>query len=103
MQSRRKESRRKYYWLVCQDPETNQPYLIFGGNTEDEARQKGLDVLVGLNFEIRPLATRNLQMASSMVRGKRLDETKSLTEAKKRLGHDRSIKRMRRRRREYGA
>ena len=91
------ESRRKYYWLVTSDPDTGKPYLIFGGNTEEEARQRGLDLLSGIDFEIRGLPTRNLATASSMIRGKRLDDTHSLHKASEKLGHDRSLRRLRER------
>lgn len=94
----RPPSRRRYFWLICSDPETGQPYLIFGGNNEDEARQRGIECLPGIDFQIRGLPTRNLAMASSMVRGKRLEETRSLTQAKKRLGHQKSLDRLQRRR-----
>lgn len=92
-----RESRRKYYWLLTSDPETGKPYLIFGGDTEESARQKGLDMLGGLDFEIRGLPTRDLGRASAMIRGKRLEETHSLHKASERLGHNRSIARLRRR------
>lgn len=85
-------SRRRYYWLVTANPDTGKPYLIYGGKDEEEARQKGLDVLNGIDFEIRGLPTRNQQTASSMVRGKRLEETHSLTKASERIGHNRSIR-----------
>lgn len=91
------ESRRKYYWLLTSDPDSGKPYLIFGGSTEAEAREKGLDVLGGINFEIRDLPTRNLSAASAMVRGKRLEDTHSLHRASERLGHTRSVKRFLRR------
>ena len=92
-----RESRRKYYWLLASDPETKKPYLIFGGDTEEEARQKGLDLLNGVDFEIRGLHTHSLPAASAEVRGKRLEETHSLKKASERLGHSRSIARLRRR------
>jgi hypothetical protein len=87
----------RFFWIICRDPDTGHPFLIAGGNSEMEARQKGMEALSGVNFEIRELPTRNLQRASSMIRGKRLDETHSLRAAKQRLGHDRSVARMRRR------
>lgn len=93
------ESRRKYYWLVCQDPDTGKVFLIAGGSTEEEARSKGLEMLGGIDFEIRGLPTRNLQSASSMVRGKRLEDTQSLHKARERLGHNRSLARLKRKRR----
>jgi len=88
------QTRRKYYWLVTRDPDTGKPYLILAGNSEDEARQKGLDMLGGLDFEIRALPTRDMGTASAMVRGKRLKETQSLKKASERQGHDRSLGRM---------
>ena len=94
----RTESRRKYYWLVCKDPDSGKVFLIAGGDTEEEARSKGLEMLGGIDFEIRPLSTRNLQSASSMVRGKRLKDTHSLHKAKERLGHNKSLDRLKKRR-----
>jgi len=91
-----KESRRKYYWLVCQSDD-GKVFLIAGGRTEEEARQKGLEMLSGIDFEIRGLPTTNLQSASAMVRGKRLEDTHSLNRARQRLGHDRSLDRYKRR------
>jgi len=66
-----------YYWLVAKD-ETGKPYLVYGGATEEEARQKGLENLNGIDFEIKPLPTRDLSSASSMLRGNRLEQTHSL-------------------------
>lgn len=90
--------RRKYYWLIAKDPDTGKIFLIAGGNSEDEARQKGLEMLAGIDFEIKPLPTIDLQTASAMVRGKRLEDTHSLRDAKQRLGHTKSINRLKRRR-----
>ena len=92
------ESRRKYYWLITRDPETGKPFLIAGGNTEQECREKGLEMLGGLDFEIRGLYTRNLARASSMVRGERLEDTHSLKTASERIGHERSLNRYMKRR-----
>ena len=91
----RTESRRKYYWLVCQSDD-GKVFLIAGGRTEEEARQKGLEMLGGINFEIRALPTTNLQSASSMVRGKRLEDTQSLNKARERIGHNSSLNRLKR-------
>lgn len=89
---------RYHYWLVCNDPDSGKPYLIYGGQTEEEARQKGLEMLSGVDFEIKRLPTRNLQRASSLLKGNRLEQSHSLREASKRLGHDKSLNRLRRRR-----
>ena len=88
---------RLYYWLVARDPDTGRPFLIAGGDTEDQARQKGLECLQGIDFNIRGLHTRDMARASQIIRGKRLEETHSLTAAKQRLGHERSLARLHRR------
>ena len=86
------------YWLTAKSEE-GKPYLIFGSAvSEDEARQKGMEMLGGLDFQIHALRTRNLQRASSMLKGNRLEKTKSLKKAAEHLGHDRSITRDRKRR-----
>jgi len=90
------ESRRKYYWLLATEPETGKLNLIFGGSTEDEARHKGLEMLSGIDFEIRELPTRSQPAASAMIRGKRLETTHSLKRASEKIGHERSIYKMRR-------
>ena len=88
--------RRYYYWLLARDPETGKSSLIYGGATESDARQKGLEMLSGIDFDIKRLQTRNLATASSMIRGKRLEQTHSLRKASERLGHDKSVRRMQR-------
>lgn len=87
--------------MICRDPDTGKIFLIAGGNTEEEARQKGLEMLGGIDFEIKSLPTTNLQAASSMVRGKRLEDTHSLSRARQRIGHDKSLDRLKRRRNIY--
>jgi len=82
--------RRQWYWIVAQD-DMGQPYLIFGGATEPEARQKGLEMLPGVNFEVRMFRTRNLDTARSLLRGSRLDGQRSLRQAGRRQGHEKSI------------
>ena len=76
---------RDYYWLVA-NLEGN-TYLVYGGVTEEEARQKGFDTLSGVNFEIRKFPTRDQSSASSMLKGHTLNETRSLKKATKRLRH----------------
>jgi hypothetical protein len=90
--------RRYYYWISARD-ETGKPYLIFGGSTEEEARQKGLEMLAGVDFEINRYPTRNLAMASAYSRGKRLEQGEGLKRSKQRIGHERSISHLLNRRR----
>lgn len=101
----RGDKRSWYYWLVAKDPESGKPYLIAGGKTEEEARQKGLEMLSGqgIDFEVRRLPTINIGAASSMIKGRRLERTKSLKRATERLGHDRTLRgRMRKRQSQGG-
>lgn len=89
-------SRRYYFWIVASDE--GKPYLLFGGNSEQEARQKGMEMLAGLNFDIKRYPTRDQGTASAYLRGKRLEQTHSLKESGKRIGHNKSLKRLKRRR-----
>jgi DNA-binding response OmpR family regulator len=87
-------SPRMCYWILCQDPESSKPYLIFGSDrSEEDARSKGFEMLGGLDFTIKPLRTRNLQRASAIIRGTRLEDTHSLKSASERIGHERSVRR----------
>ncbi len=81
----------EYWWITARDPETGKPYLIAGGRTENEARQKGLETLGGIDFQLRKFPTRNLAHASALLRGSKLETTHSLKKAAERLGHNKSI------------
>lgn len=87
-----------YYWIVARD-ETGKPYLIFGSDkSEEDANQQGLEMLSGVDFTIRRFPTRDLSRASSMLKGTKLKETHSLKKATERLGHSKSIARLKRKR-----
>ena len=86
-----------YYWIITRD-EDGKPYIVTGGNTEEAARQSGLEMLGGLDFEIRKLPTINKDTASSYVKGSRLKETHSLKAAGQRVGRDKSLRRYLRKR-----
>jgi len=89
-----------HYWLVSKDPETLRPYLIYACPSregEDHARQRGLELLPGIDFTISRLKTRDLSKASSLLKGNRLEQYHSLKEAGKRLGHTKTILRDRKR------
>jgi len=92
------DKRNWYYWIVTRDPESNKPYLLPGGKTEQEAQQKGLEQLSGEDFELRRFPTTNMATASAMLKGKRLEKTKSIHKATERLGHSKSLRRSQRKR-----
>jgi len=83
---------------MSSEPETDKPFLVWGGLTEEEARQKGLEIFGGVDFVIKRLKTRDLAKASQIVKYGTLERTHSLKSASKRSGHDRSIKRLRHKR-----
>jgi len=60
--------------------------LVFAGQNEAEARQKGYRTF-GPIFELELLPTRNRHEASSMVRGGYLDKTGDLEGAMRRVKH----------------
>lgn len=82
-----------YFWLVALDPYDKRQYLIPGGKTEQIAREKGIECLSGIDFQVRMLPTTNLAKASQLLKGNRLEKTKSLHKAAERLGHERSLER----------
>jgi len=88
--------RQNHYWLISKD-EDGKPYLVYGGLSENEARQKGLEMLGGMDFEIKRYPTKDLGTASSYLRGRRLEQTQSLRESGRRIGHTKSINRRLRR------
>ena len=89
--------RRYYYWIVSRDPETGRPYLVFGSEKDEaDARQRGLELLGGVDFEIKRFPTRDIATASRLLKGGRLEKGDGLHKATERLGHTRSLKRLRR-------
>lgn len=63
---------RFHYWLVAYD-EDGKKYIIYGGTQEEESRRKGIEMLSGVDFELRRLPTRNLREASSLLKRGRLE------------------------------
>ena len=99
---------KQYHWWIAAQDENGKPYLIYGApdfgsnGGEDAARAKGIDMLGGLNFEIKRYPTRALSEASSYYRGKRLESGEGLRASTQRLGHEKSIARRLARRRRLG-
>lgn len=82
---------RPYYWIVCvYEGETS---LIPGGETEEEARIKGLEQLPGIDFDIKKLHTKNIAQASRELKGEKLERTHSLGQARRKLLHERGLSR----------
>lgn len=84
---------RYYYFIKAFDPATGKPYLIKGDYTEDGARQKGLQMLQGIDFEIVAYPTTNLSTASRMMKGGRLEATRNLHKSVERIGHEKTVQR----------
>lgn len=84
--SRIERSHRQYWWLTGKlDGKT---FLIFGSDvSEDDARRKGLEMLSGIDFEIKKLPTRNTARASQILKGGILEQDRDLRRATRRLRH----------------
>ena len=93
LRQRHKPAHRFHYWLVCRNE--GKVFLIYGATDEATARSKGLEMLGGIDFEVRRLKTRDLSTASSMVRGVRLESGEGIRQASSRQGHEKSITRLR--------
>lgn len=88
-----------HYWIFTKDKD-GRMYLIYGcpaRDGEDKARQRGMELLGSVDFELKRYPTSSIQAASSMARGSRLNETHSLEISKKRIGHNKSISRLKKR------
>ena len=91
---------KQYWWIGCTD--NSRQTLIFGSDkSEEDARQKGLEMLPGTNFTIKRLPTRDLATASSMWKGLRLEQTHNLHKSLKHLTHEKGL--LRKRRKQYDA
>lgn len=93
-------TRRYYFWIAARD-ELGKPYLLSATmcKTSEDARQRGMELLSGLDFEIKRYPTRDLSSAVRMYRGSRLEDTHALRASVKRQGHEKSLKRLKRKRR----
>lgn len=81
---------RYHYWLTGHYREPGKPpnrFLIYGGPTEDEARQRGLEMLGGTDFEVKRLPTRHQPTASRMLKGDILEGSRDIRKATRRLRH----------------
>lgn len=85
--------RHYYYWIVAIRPDA-QPVLIFGGDDENAARMKGLEMLSGVDFDIKRFPTRDRGTASAMLRGKRLEGGAGLDRSMERQLHERGLARL---------
>ena len=82
---------RDYFWLT--GVAEGKPFLLFGGMTFDEANEHGLEMLSGVDFQIKKLPTRSISAASRMSKYGTLATTHNIVKARERLGHDKTIKR----------
>lgn len=73
-----------YYWLLKRIDD--RLHLVYGGETEEEAQQRGLELL-GAEFGIKRLPTKSLALASSYIKGNVLEDTRDLRIASRRLKH----------------
>lgn len=73
-----------YYWIVT--TVSGKTVIIYGGETEEEANQRGLEK-VGGYFEVVPMQTRNRHEASARLKGKKLERTGDIEDSLERIKH----------------
>jgi len=88
-----------HWWIYGVDPNTGKPFLIYGSPIESECRQKALEMLSGIDFKLKRLATRDITAASRQLRGYKLDKTHNITRSMRKLGHDKTMRRIQEKRR----
>ncbi len=75
-----------YYWILTVDKATGRPVVLGPYGTESEANDIGFSKL-GVVFEVVPLRTRDVTLATKVLKHKRFMETEQLDEALKRAKH----------------
>ena len=96
---------KEYHWWIVAKDETGKPYLIYGApdfgsnGGESVARSKAFEVIEGLDFELKRYPTRNLSAARGFTCGNKLEKGEGLRGSTRRLGHEKSIERLKNQRR----
>tara|TARA_Y100000310_G_scaffold344205_1_gene455719 strand:- start:5547 stop:5837 length:291 start_codon:yes stop_codon:yes gene_type:complete len=76
-----------HYWIKA-DRADGRTFLVYGGLTETEATQKALNIKdLPAYFDVIQLPTRDQGRASSLLKGKKLEESGSLGDSTQNLSH----------------
>lgn len=75
-----------YYWILTVDRVSSRPVILGPYSTEEEANQIGFGKLGG-SFEVVPLRTRDVGLATKVLKHRRFMTTDQLSEALKRARH----------------
>ena len=75
-----------YQWIQTVDTESGRPVVLGPYNDENEANRVGFEKLGG-NFEVIPLRTRDVGLATRILKHRRFMQTEQLSEALKRARH----------------
>jgi len=75
-----------YSWILTVDKNTGRPVVLGPYNSDDEANQIGFGKLGG-QFEVIALKTRDVGLATKILKHRRFMETEKLDEALKRARH----------------
>lgn len=89
---------REWHWWAVTKDSNSRPYLVYlcpdkdGG--ESLARQRGIELMRGLDFELVRYRTYNIAQARAFLAGKRLQSGIGLQESSRRQGHEKSLARL---------
>jgi len=86
--------RQFHWWISGLDPHSGKRFLIYGDPQESVCRQKALEMLSGIDFKMKRLPTRDPNAAARMWKGERLAVHHDLSDAMRRQGRSKTLKRM---------
>ena len=75
-----------YYWILAVEPITGRPVVLGPYSTESEANDVGFNKCGG-TFEVLPLKTRDVGLATKILKHRRFEQSEQLAEVLKRAKH----------------
>jgi len=90
---------RSYHWWISGLTPQGKRFLLYGDPQESVCRQKALEMLSRIDFRLKRLPTRDIGKASQMWKGGSLEKSHDITDATRKLGHNKTMKRIQDKRR----
>ena len=75
-----------YYWILAVEPTSGRPVVLGPYGTESEANDMAFSKL-GASFEVVPLQTRDVGLATKILKHRRFEQSEQLAEVLKRARH----------------
>ena len=75
-----------YYWILAVEPTSGRPIVLGWYSSEAEANDIGFNKCGG-SFEVIPLQTRDVGLATKILKHRRFEQSEQLAEVLKRARH----------------